>query len=110
MAICQTNAQVNIRVVVGNNVSHPTHFAKRQLGGDAPGFFLQVGGRFTDDFDPSDDGILLLRIGPEIGFGGIADLARDEAGRFQNIAQPAGLFSVHTRTPRWTKYVRARSD
>jgi hypothetical protein len=83
------NAEVHIRVVVGDDVAHPSHLSERQCGNLAPGFLAQVGCGFSDNFDAPDHGILFLRIGPESRLGGVLDVRRDEARRLQNIAQPA---------------------
>lgn len=59
------DVHINVGVIVGDDVSHPSHFPKRQFRNGAPGLFVQVGGGFTDDFDPPDHRILFLRVGPE---------------------------------------------
>ena len=63
------DVHINVGVIVGDDVSHPSHFPKRQFRNGAPGLFVQVGGGFTDDFDPPDHRILFLRVGPEIRLG-----------------------------------------
>ena len=46
------DVHINVGVIVGDDVSHPSHFPKRQFTNGAPGLFVQMGGGFTDDFDP----------------------------------------------------------
>ena len=58
--------EVHIRVVVGDDVAHPSHLSERQCGNFAPSFVAQVGCGFSDNFDAPDHGILFLRIGPEL--------------------------------------------
>ena len=60
------NAEVHIRVVVGDDVAHPSHLSERQCGNFAAGFVAQVGCGFSDNFDAPDHGILFLRIGPKL--------------------------------------------
>lgn len=60
------DVHIKVGVIVGDDVSHPSHFPKRQFRNGALGLFVQVGGGFTDDFDPPDHRILFLRVGPEI--------------------------------------------
>ena len=58
--------EINVRIVVGHNVSHPSHLSEGECGHLSPCFIAQVSGGFANDFDLSDHGILLLRIGSKI--------------------------------------------
>ena len=69
---------------VGDDVSHPSHFPKRQFRNGAPGLFVQVGGGFTDDFDPPDHRILFLLVGPEIRLGCVLHIRCDQARCLQS--------------------------
>ena len=60
------DAEVHIRVVVGDDVAHPSHLSGRQCGNFAPSFVAQVGCGFSDNFDAPDHGILFLRVDPEL--------------------------------------------
>jgi hypothetical protein len=42
------NAAVHIRIVVGDDVAHPSHLSERKCGNLAPGFLTQVGCGFSD--------------------------------------------------------------
>lgn len=72
------DVHINVGVIVGDDVSHPSHFPKRQFRNGAPGLFVQVGGGFTDDFDPPDHRILFLRVGPEIRLGCVLHIRCDQ--------------------------------
>ena len=104
------DVQVNIRIVMCHDVAHAAHLAEGQFGHRLPGGLAQMGRRFTDDFDAAHYGILLLDVGAETVFGGVADVAGDEAGRLQNIPQPPELVSFYRRKPRWIECAPARSD
>jgi len=67
------NSKVNIRVVMGDDVSHPSHLSERQFGHFAPRFVAQMRRGFADDFNSPNYGILLLGIQPEFRFRGILD-------------------------------------
>ena len=80
------NPQVNIRVVVSDDVSHPSHLSEGECGNLAPGFVAQACGSLTNDFDSPDHGILFLRIGLEICLRRVLHIGRDEARRRQDVA------------------------
>ena len=58
--------QIHVRLVVCYNVSHPAHPAEGQFGDGLPGGFTAMRGRFADDFEAANDGILLLGVRAEI--------------------------------------------
>jgi len=103
------NPQINICVVMGNDVSHASHLSEREIGHCAPGFFTQVRGGFTYNFDSPDHGILFLLIGPEIRLRDVFQIRCDQAGRHQDIAQAPDLVSLHRDRPRSTKFARAQN-
>ena len=103
------DVHINVGVIVGDDVSHPSHFPKRQFRNGAPGFFVQVGGGFTDDFDPPDHRILFLRVGPEIRLGCVLHIRCDQARCLQNVPQSPELVSFHKRGPQWREYAREQS-
>jgi len=47
---------------VGHDIAHAPHPAKRKLWEGVPGFFRQMGGGFSNDFDPPDNSILFLHV------------------------------------------------
>ena len=72
-------------------------------------FRRSVGCGFSDNFDAPDHSILFLRIGSELRLRGVLHIRRNEARRFQNIAQPAKLISLHKRRPQWREYARVQN-
>src|SRR6266566_8384895 len=103
------DVQIHVRVIVRDNVTHAAHSAERQFRDGLPRSLAQMDCGFANDFDAPHHGILLLRVGAEIGFSGVADVAGNESGCLQNITQPPELVSFHKRAQRWTECVRARS-
>lgn len=102
--------RVHVAVIVGHNVAHNTHLAKRKLREGVPGFFGQMGNGFSNDFDPPDNSILFLHVGAECGFRGALDIGGNETRGFQNVVKPAQLFSLHRHRRPKREYARGRTD
>jgi len=65
------NPRIHVAVVVGHNVAHAAHLAKGKLRQGLFGLFIQMGRRFSNDFNPPDNRILFLLIGAECHGGGL---------------------------------------
>ena len=59
---------------MSDNISHAAHFSERELGNRPSRGVAKMRGRFADDLNSPDHGILFLLVGEKIGFGRIFDI------------------------------------
>ena len=92
--------QVHFTVIVRDDVSHPAHGAKRQRRK----LRLRVGSqptrRLTDDFKPTQDGVLFFSIAEKRFSTDSGEIAPDQACRIEHVGQqPCLTFIEHKVRP-----------
>jgi hypothetical protein len=71
---------------VGDDVAHSAHAAEGQLGKEGLGFRRKPVGRFANDFETTEHGILFLRILHERIIVHLIEISPDQFRRIEDIA------------------------
>lgn len=74
---------------MSHNIPHAAHFAERKSWDGLPGGFVEVRSCLADDFEASNNSILLLGVREEILFDSAFDVGSDQPSCVEDVAQPS---------------------